>query len=225
MNRVTWLGQAGLLFEFDTCTVMVDPYLSDSVKEIEPQNYRRVPVDETFFDIKPDILVFTHNHLDHYDPDTAKLFLTADSGITVLSPRSVWEKVRSFGGNNNYVCFNRHTSWTEKGITFTAVKAEHSDLAAIGVVIDTGSKKYYVTGDTLYNEEIFSDLPDDIYALFLPINGVGNNMNVCDASCFAARVAPKYAVPVHFGMFDTKTADGFEFTNTISPQIYKEIEL
>ena len=34
MHRVTWLGQAGLLFEFDTCIVMVDPYLSDSVKEI-----------------------------------------------------------------------------------------------------------------------------------------------------------------------------------------------
>ena len=72
MTRITWLGQAGLLFEFDGLTVMIDPYLSDSVKEIEPQNYRRIPVDESFFDIKPDVLVFTHNHLDHYDSETAK---------------------------------------------------------------------------------------------------------------------------------------------------------
>ncbi len=225
MTRITWLGQAGLLFEFDTCIVMVDPYLSDSVKEIEPQNYRRVPVDESFFDIKPDILIFTHNHLDHYDPETAKRFITENSGITVLSPRSVWERVRAFGGNNNFVCFNRHTSWTENGVTFTAVKAEHSDLCAIGAVIETADKKYYVTGDTLYNEEIFSDLPENIYAVFLPVNGVGNNMNVGDASRFAARVAAEYAVPLHFGMFDNKTADGFEYTNTIIPQIYKEIEL
>ncbi len=225
MTRITWLGQAGLLFEFDGLTVMVDPYLTDSVKATEPQNYRRVPVDESFFDIKPDILIFTHNHLDHYDPETVKRFITADSAITVLSPRSVWEKVRTFGGNNNYVCFNRHTSWTAKRVTVTAVKAEHSDPLAIGVVIDTGNKKYYVTGDTLYNDEIFSDLPDDIHAVFLPINGVGNNMNPCDASRFATRVAAKYAVPVHFGMFDNKTADGFEYTNTIIPQIYKEIKL
>ena len=225
MHRVTWLGQAGLLFEFDTCIVMVDPYLSDSVKEIEPQNYRRIPVDESFFDIKPDILVFTHNHLDHYDPETAKRFLTADSGIKVLSPRSVWENVRSFGGNNNYVCFNRHTSWTEKGITFTAVKAEHSDPAAIGVVINTGSKKYYVTGDTLYNEEMFSDLPKDIYAVFLPINSVGNNMNVCDASCFVEKINPKYAVPIHIGMFDSISPNDFVCDKKVVPEIYKEIEL
>jgi L-ascorbate metabolism protein UlaG (beta-lactamase superfamily) len=225
MHRVTWLGQAGLLFEFDTCIVMVDPYLSDSVKEIEPQNYRRIPVDESFFDIKPDILVFTHNHLDHYDSETAKRFLTADSGITVLSPRSVWENVRSFGGNNNYVCFNRHTSWTEKGITFTAVKAEHSDLAAIGVVINTGSKKYYVTGDTLYNEEMFSDLPKDIYALFLPINGVGNNMNMTDAARFVEKINPKYAVPIHIGMFDSMSPNDFVCDKKVIPEIYKEIEL
>ena len=225
MKRIIWLGQAGLLFEFDGLTVMIDPYLSDSVKEIEPQNYRRIPVDESFFDIKPDILVFTHNHLDHYDPKTAKRFLTADSGITVLSPRSVWENVRSFGGNNNYVCFNRHTSWTKKGITFTAVKAEHSDPAAIGVVINTGSKKYYVTGDTLYNEEMFSDLPKDIYAVFLPINGVGNNMNMTDAARFVEKINPKYAVPIHIGMFDSISPNDFVCDKKVIPEIYKEIEL
>ena len=225
MTRITWLGQAGLLFEFDGLTVMIDPYLSDSVKEIEPQNYRRIPVDESFFDIKPDILVFTHNHLDHYDPETAKRFLTADSGIIVLSPRSVWENVRSFGGNNNYVCFNRHTSLTEKGITFTAVKAEHSDPAAIGVVINTGSKKYYVTGDTLYNEEMFSDLPKDIYAVFLPINGVGNNMNMTDAARFVEKINPKYAVPIHIGMFDSISPNDFVCDKKVIPEIYKEIEL
>ena len=225
MTRITWLGQAGLLFEFDGLTVMIDPYLSDSVKEIEPQNYRRVPVDESFFDIKPDILIFTHNHLDHYDPETVKRFLTADSGITVLSPRSVWERVRAFGGNNNFVCFNRHTSWTENGVTFTAVKAEHSDLCAIGVVINTGSKKYYVTGDTLYNEEMFSALPKDIYAVFLPINGVGKNMNMTDAARFVEKINPKYAVPIHIGMFDSISPNDFVCDKKVVPEIYKEIEL
>lgn len=225
LKKITWLGQAGLLLEFDNCTVMVDPYLSDSVKEIEPQNYRRVAVDESFFNIRPDVLVFTHAHLDHYDPDTVKHFITENSALTVLSPSSVWRKVRAFGGNNNYVLFNRHTRWTEKGIIFTAVKACHSDPDAIGVIIDDGSKKYYVTGDTLYNEDIFADLPDDIYALFLPVNGVGNNMNMADAALFAKRTKAKKVIPIHIGMFDNKTALDFEADNQIIPQIYKEIEL
>ena len=50
------------------------------------------------------------------------------------------------------------------------MRAEHSDPTPIGVIIDDGEKKYYITGDTLYNEEIFKDIPEDIYALFLPVN-------------------------------------------------------
>ena len=68
--KITWLGQAGLLFEGDGKKILIDPYLSDNVKNFEPQNYRRVPVDERFLSIKPDVIVVTHNHLDHLDKET-----------------------------------------------------------------------------------------------------------------------------------------------------------
>ena len=61
------------------------------------------------YDVKPDIMIFTHNHLDHYDPETVKQFITEQSNILVLATKSVWEDVRKMGGNNNYVMFNRHT--------------------------------------------------------------------------------------------------------------------
>lgn len=225
MKRIIWLGQAGLVFENEFCTVMVDPYLSDSVKDIEPQNYRRVPVDNKMFEIKPNILVFTHAHLDHYDPETVKHFLTENSEITVLSPRSVWEKVRLFGGKNNYILFDAGTECTVNGISFTAVKAVHSDPYAIGVLLDDGSKKYYVTGDTLYNSSIFNSLPKDIYAVFLPVNGVGNNMNMTDAARFVEKIEPIYAVPMHIGMFDNKSPNDFICDKKVIPEIYKEIQL
>ena len=47
--EVTWLGQAGLLLDLDGLCVLIDPYLSDSVAKIQPQNHRRIPVDERFF--------------------------------------------------------------------------------------------------------------------------------------------------------------------------------
>ncbi len=223
--KITYLGQAGFLFETDNIKIMLDPYLSDSVQKVEPQNYRRVPVNSSFFDIKPDIMIFTHNHLDHYDPETVDRFITEDSNITVLSPKSVYSQVRSRGGNNNYVLFNRHTSWTQNGVRITAVKAEHSDPDAIGVIIDDGDKKYYISGDTLYNEEIFADIPEDIYALFLSVNGVGNNMNMCDGVRFAERIKAKKVVPVHIGMFDEKKAEDFALKNKVIAEIYKEIML
>ena len=88
-----------------------------------------------------------------------------------------------------------------------------------------GEKKYYITGDTLYNEEIFEDIPDDIYALFLPVNGVGNNMNMTDAARFAKRVNAKKTVPLHIGLFDNLNPDDFECDNKVKAEIYKEIKL
>lgn len=222
--KVTWLGQAGLLFAHNGKKIVIDPYLSDSVKKVNPANYRRFPVEESFFDLKPDMLIFTHNHLDHYDPETVERFITPDSAMTVLAPGTVWPEVRKLGGKNNYVLFDRHTLWSEFGLEFTAVKAQHSDSCAIGVIIDDGKRKYYVTGDTLYHQEIFLDLPHDIYALFLPINGVGNNMNMTDAVKFAQRVNPQKVIPIHWGMFDELDPDAFAAENKIIPTIYKEIE-
>ena len=223
--KIIWLGQAGLLFIKDGFKIMIDPYLSDSVEKINPASFRRQAVDESLFEIKPDVIIFTHNHLDHYDPETVCRFISADTNIVVLSPASVWQEVRKIGGGNNYIQFNRHTVWTENGIKFTAVKAEHSDISAIGVIIDDGDKKYYVTGDTLYNEEIFADIPKDIYAVFLPVNGVGNNMNMTDAKRFCERVNPKFAIPIHCGMFDDTDMNKFGYKNKVVPHIYEEIKI
>ena len=225
--KITWLGQAGLLFDNGKVKIMVDPYLSNSVEKYEPKNYRRQPVNEDFLKVTPDVMIFTHDHLDHYDPETAPIFLERkEKRMTVLSPLSVWQKARAFKAHNN-VQFNRGTSWTEYGFRFTAVKAEHSDPYAIGVLIEDieEGKTYYVTGDTLYNSEIFADLPEDIEAVFLPINGVGNNMNEVDAVRFFHDCGAKTAAPYHVGMFDEKTPCIFDDENKIILEIYKEREI
>ena len=221
---IVWLGQAGLWFEGENLKIMIDPYLSDSVKEVNPKHYRRVLVNNEMFDLKPDIMIFTHNHLDHYDPETVKKFLRPESGITVLAPLSVWNEVRKIGGDNNYVLFDRHTEWTQENIRFSAVRAVHSDPSAIGVVIETEGKIYYVTGDTLYNTDIFSDLPQDIYAVFLPVNGMGNNMNMVDAKRFCEKVNPRFAVPMHCGLFDEIDMHAFVYEQKVVPEFYQEIQ-
>ena len=225
--KITWLGQAGLLFDNGKVKIMVDPYLSNSVEKVEPLNYRRVPVKEEFLSVTPDVMIFTHDHLDHYDPETAPIFLERkEKRMTVLSPSSVWQKARAFKAHNN-VQFNRGTSWTEYGFRFTAVKAEHSDVHAIGVLIEEldTAKIFYVTGDTLYNEAIFADLPENIDIMFLPVNGVGNNMNEEDAVRFFKKSGAKAAVPFHVGMFDEKSPEMFDADNRIILEIYKETEV
>ena len=159
--KITFLGQAGLLFETGNERILVDPYLSDSVAKYQPQNHRRVPVDERFFKLKPSVIVLTHEHGDHTDIETLGKFLTERSEVLVLASRNAWQKVRSLGGNNKYVSFDVGSEWTKEEVRFKAVYAEHSDPYSIGVVITAEGENYYVTGDTLYNKdwstETFSD--------------------------------------------------------------------
>ena len=223
--KITWLGQAGLLFEKDDFKIIVDPYLSDSVEKINPLNYRRVSVDECFFKIKPDVIICTHNHLDLTDPETLKHYLNNNKSITLLAPEAAWQEVRKFGGPHNYVKFNRHSEFTIGAFRFKAVKAEHSDIHPIGVLIECENKTYYITGDTLYNTDIFEDVPNGVDAVFLPINGVGNNMNMTDAKRFLETIQAKNAVPMHCGMFDDIDMNEFGFEKKVVPQIYKEVRI
>ncbi len=222
--EITWIGQAGLLIRVGGLTVLVDPYLSDSAEKANPKSYRRMPVEKAIFDITPDVIVLTHDHLDHTDMETLAHYLSEDSSVTVLASGNAWQRVRAAGGHrNNYVMFNRGTRWTQGDVVFQAVYAEHSDSCAIGVILSWEGKTYYMTGDTLYNERIFPELPEKIDYVFLPINGVGNNMNAVDAARFTRRIQAQWAVPLHWGMFDELDPEGFEYPNRIIPRPFCRI--
>ncbi len=226
--KITWLGQAGLLFDNGKMKVMIDPYLSNSVEKVNPRNFRRAPIDRTFFDVEPDVMIFTHDHLDHYDPETAPVFLgEGRRPMTVLCPSSVWQKARQHGRDHNYVQFDRQTEWSEGGFCFRAVKAVHSDAYAIGVILeDTAEgRTYYVAGDTLYSREILAELPEKIDLAFLPINGVGNNMNAADAARLFRACGAKAVVPYHVGMFDEIPPETLDVKEKIILKLYHETEI
>ena len=61
--------------------------------------------------------------------------------------------------------------------------------------------------------------------VFLPVNGVGNNMNMEDAARFARQTGAKQVVPFHVGMFDDLRPEDFPMENKVIPELYKEIRL
>ena len=225
--KIEFLGQAGLLFRANDKLVLVDPYLSNSVSKVQPQNKRRQPIDEKYLSYTPDIIVITHNHLDHYDKETLVHYLNSEKCVKVLAPTSVFYDIKKeFLVSNEYILFDNGTSVSIDNLVFTAVKAVHSDEYAIGVIIQSDGKSYYVTGDTLYSEQVFNSLPNKKFtAVFLPINGKGSNMNVVDAEKFVNRLKVKKVVPIHFGMFDNMTGSELKIKKVVIPLIYKEIQL
>ena len=228
--KVTWLAQAGLLFENDNVKIMVDPYFSDSVGKLNEKKHRRIPVCEKYFDVTPDVLIITHDHLDHLDPETlSKILGEAKKPITVLAPTAAYNKLVAFGGEHNYVMLNPHSVWSEKGVTFYSVHAEHSDRTAAGFILDDGKQTYYVSGDTLYNYDVIDDVlelvDDGVDYAFLPINGKGNNMNAKDAADFAYELSAAHAIPIHWGLFDSIDPADFDFEDAIVLTPYEAVEL
>ena len=228
--KVTWLTQAGLLFENERLTVLVDPYLSDSLGDRCERKRRRIPVDESFFEVEPDVILITHSHIDHLDPMTLDVFLKrGGKEITVLAGGAAYEKLISLGYEHNLVLLSPHSVWSEGGVTFYSVKAEHSERDAVGFILDDGEKTYYVSGDTLYNFDVIDDcldlVEDGVDYAFLPINGKGNNMNAKDAADFAYEIGAKCAVPVHYGLVDDVDPDDFDFDERMILSPYEPTEL
>ena len=228
--KVTWLGQAGLLFENDKIKVIVDPYLSDTLGEVCEAKRRRMPIRPEYLGIAPDVILLTHAHADHTEPATLKYYLGEDRGeVTVLAARSAYEEAVKLGGGHNYVCMAPHSVWSLGSVTFYAVSAAHSNKHAVGFIIDDGEKTYYVSGDTLYNFDVIDDVldlaPSGVDVAFLPINGKGCNMHARDAADFAYEINAKCAVPLHWGLFDDVDPASFDFDDAVvlKPYIAEEL--
>jgi L-ascorbate 6-phosphate lactonase len=228
--KITWLTQAGLLFENGNIKIMVDPYFSDSVGKLDPKKARRIPAEISYLDSEPDVVLITHDHLDHLDPETVEaLIAKAKKPITFIAPGNAYMKLVKYGGDHNYVMLNPHSVWSERGITFYAVHAEHSDRTAAGFILDDGEKTYYVSGDTLYNydviDEVLELVEDGVDYAFIPINGKGNNMNAKDAADFAYEIDAKCAVPIHWGLFDSIDPESFDYDNAKILEPFKPVEI
>ena len=211
--KITWLGHAGLYFENENIGIMVDPYLSDS---LAPEHERNVSIDESYLLKSPKIVLITHAHRENLDVETlTRMVKNAKEPITFFAPDGAYQKLQTLGGEHNFVMLNPHSVYSECGITFYAVSAEHGDTSAVGYIIDDGKKTYYVSGGTLYNYDVLDDVvdlvEDGVDVAFLPINGRDNNMNAKDASDFAYELGAKRAVPVNYGMFDNVDPDAFDF--------------
>ena len=68
------LGQTGLKIDLDDLTVLVDPYLSHSVQELDaPDLVRQVPIPYQPHELSTvDWVLITHEHMDHCDPHTCQ---------------------------------------------------------------------------------------------------------------------------------------------------------
>ena len=225
-----WLGQGGLLIVSGKLKVMIDPYLSNSMREVDKTMRRRLKIDKSFLKVKPDVLILTNSHADHADMKTVKKLLYKTKRRTVvLASGRAYDKVYSerIPGRYTNVMFEEGDEWTAGHLLISGVKCKTDDKTAFGILIEDSmtNKRIYYVGNTLYNKYLMQDLPKDIDIAYIPITGHYSTMNTVDAQRFANELAAKVVVPVHYGMFDNVDPKKFECANKMIAKPYVVIPI
>lgn len=219
--KLTWLGQAG--FRLRTAkglTVLIDPYLSDSLHLQKGDGYRReVPLRPDLLKAPVHILILTHPHGDHMDFGTLDPLLAANGPVDILAPLAVLDSLRSrYGRPENYMLFEPGVEITLDALRVRAVYAAHSGGQPTGVVMEDSGMVLCHTGDTMYHRRLLEELPRGADLLMLPINGTGYNMNAADAARLTRALAPKAVMPIHWDMFRAYGCSVEAFTDRFSPE-------
>jgi len=214
--KITWIGQGGYLVEAAGRRLVIDPYLSDSVTK-KFGLHRLAPPVIVIKDLKPDVIIITHDHLDHFDPDTLQP-LMSQSNASLLGPQSVINHGLQMGFDEKRMTLVKIGEPVRfDGFIFTPTPAMHSDAFSVGLLLEAGGKRIYFSGDTLYNPELVEKVcaltGERLDAAFVCMNGRLNNMNSKEAAKFVARLKPGMAIPMHYGMFAENTADPNEFVD------------
>lgn len=202
--QLKWLGQGGYIFIYNNLKICIDPYLSNYVQEKEGLE-RLLPIPISPEDLSVDMIIFTHNHIDHLDPQTIA-FVQKDQ-VKFVGPDSCKDILIEAGINENaFTSLNQGNKLKINDISLKAVYAKHT-IDSIGLVLSTKDTIIYLTGDTEYDKKLLEIKQYNPDILISCINGKWGNMNIAEAVQLAEKLEVKITIPSHYGMFAENTAN------------------
>ncbi len=224
-----WLSGTGFVFKTPAGTqIYVDPYFSNCVSRIfgiERAGPPPIPVE----DAQPDLVIATHWHEDHLDPEGLPI-LARRTKAEFLCPPSCRSRLLGWMvPAARVMAITEGQSHTFRDVTITAVAARH--LAgipgwevpdAIGLLIEAEGVRIYHTGDTEYDLRLRAlayDKTRPIDAMLTVINGAGGNMNAHEAALLAWHIKPKVVIPMHHILW--KEFSGGE-QGTLDPALFAD---
>lgn len=149
--------------------------------------------------IKPDLILITHSHADHFQPTIIREYLDQNPKAVLAGPPDVVRLAREKGMEAVNVIAGQ--SYTLAGIHFDAVPAcflegdSHPRANQwVGYVLELDGANYYVTGDTQPLPEMESLKVDVLLPL---LSGCGGNLE--QAVKMAELTKAQVVVPVHTG--------------------------
>jgi L-ascorbate metabolism protein UlaG (beta-lactamase superfamily) len=231
--HIWWLGQSGFLIRWNGYSLLLDPYLSDSLAR-KYKGTKKPHERMSELVIAPgrlrgiDIVTSSHTHTDHLDGETLVPILKNNPGIQFLIPEATRDFVcdrlkcdRAFPTG-----ITNGQDRTIEPFTFHGIPSKHDEIEYdengnciyMGYVVKFGSWTIYHSGDTLWFDELpglVAPFKPDVALLPIngsdPVRGVQGNLNSMEAVRLAKEIGAGTTVPCHYDMFAFNTADVNEF--------------
>lgn len=218
------LGQHGFLLKGGQTTVVIDPYLSNSVEETtnDPALARLVPIVIAPFELDMvDVILVTHHHIDHCDPQTLGPALEAAPQARLLTSYKGRDELAGQGfdtGRIEVAAVDQPIACAPN-LTVTAIPAAHYEHepdaegrpAYLGFLITLNGVTLYHSGDTIVYPGLVERLQrEQIDLMCLPINGrdwfreqqeLVGNMDYREAAELTTAVEAEVLLPAHNDMF------------------------
>ena len=230
--RFKWLGQAGFLVEAGPHKVLIDPYLSDSLahkyKESLFDHRRQHPPPILAHEVVCDLIICTHRHTDHMDPETLGPLADANPASPILIPEAWYDHAVGLGLRPSQLAplDTDVNSGLIDGLRITGVPAAHETLETdaaglhhfMGAVVATQWGTFYHSGDSVPYDGLAGYLgacgPIDVALLpvngrdgFRLRNGVPGNFFLDEALSLCDLVGIPALIGHHFGLFEFNTVD------------------
>ncbi len=210
---VFFLGQAGFLFKTAAGTLIaVDIYLSDCCFRYFGFKRQMAQLLQPY-DLEFDLVLASHAHYDHFDPDAVPLLM--DNGRTrLVAAYDVEAECRRLHLQKNITYMKVDDVFEHEQLTIRAVACDHGPETpdALGFLLDFDGKKVYLTGDSAFRPEIWQNTAlRNVDLLLLPINGAFGNLNADEAVEASKLLTPRLTIPCHYGNFAAHGGDPQRF--------------
>ena len=150
---IFWLSQGNFVFKTEHGNIMyIDPYLSNSVQRVYGQK-GLIPIPIPPEEVRADLVVITHDHLDHLGPDTI-LSLSKVRNGRFLGPLScVYHLLEIKIDKDRIIQMNRRETKVVEDMKISVVHSEHTE-DSVGYVFDFDGIEVYISEDTKNHEKL-----------------------------------------------------------------------
>lgn len=198
LERVTWFRQAAIRWIDDERTIYVDPW--------------GVPTGAP----PADVILITHAHFDHFQPDQIAMLST--TATRLVAPHDVAAELTGHvtsvaPGESHEVAGLRFTTVPAYNVVEERLEMHPRANRWVGYLLEFGGATHYHAGDTDHAPEL-DEVRTDV--AFLPIGGT-YTMDVPEAAGLARSIAPRLAVPMHYGFVVGSPGDGERFREEATP--------